>query len=182
MKDYLVDPHVPWVWNFCSRMMVESDKPEDAVIETFRRVYWGSEIAPSELRDLEYWTLKIANHVVSKIIPGRAFAAMPIKRHALKDPTALLQGLPLGERAAVVLSVCMGIPDVHVARIVDAKLSALKVRISRARHRIEELVSPLGSTLERAITTLSSCEPLSVPPNLVERLDHLRSPEVNAST
>ena len=136
--------------------------------ETFVRAYVGRDKMPDE-SSLEPWFLRIANHVIEKRIdptpqvnfdllddtlrseatrtdvvqsltnPQREFLLWELKQGCM---TSVVNCLSLGERVAFVLSGILGLDDETAARSLGIKTSAYKVRLSRARKKVQDYLAP----------------------------------------
>ncbi|MGZ3426186.1 MAG: RNA polymerase sigma factor, partial [Polyangia bacterium] len=155
----MINRHLPTVWNFCSRMTLSSADAKDATFESFERAA-ASPHPPADAKDLELWLLKIAAHVVEKRLPPtpevdfdlldetlRSEATRTHEVSSLTTPerefllwelkqgcmTAVINCLSPGERVAFVMSSVMSKSDEEAAKALGIKVSAFKVRLSRAR-------------------------------------------------
>jgi RNA polymerase sigma factor (sigma-70 family) len=164
----VIEQHLPTVWNFCSRMTLSSNDAREAAFETFERAA-ASPHPPSEPKDLELWLLKIAAHVVEKRVPPtpevdfdlldetlRSEATRTHEVSSLTTPerefllwelkqgcmTAVINCLSPGERVAFVMSSVMSKSDEEAAKALGIKVSAFKVRLSRARKKIGDYLAP----------------------------------------
>ena len=164
----ILDKHLGTVWNFCSRMTLSSQDAREATFETFERAA-QSPHPPTDAKDLELWLLKIANHVIEKRLPPtpevdfdlldetlRSEATRTHEVSSLSQPerefllwelkqgcmTAVINCLSPGERVAFVMSSVMGKTDEHAAKALGIKVSAFKVRLSRARKKIGDYLAP----------------------------------------
>ncbi len=165
---YLLEKFLSTVWNFCSRMTLSTQDAETATYETFERAA-GSDKAPKDDEELELWLLKIASYVVEKSLPPnpevdfdlldetlRSEATRTHEVSSLSQPerefllwelkqgcmTAVINCLSPGERVAFVMSSVMGKSDEHASKALGIKVSAFKVRLSRARKKIGDYLAP----------------------------------------
>jgi RNA polymerase sigma factor (sigma-70 family) len=164
----LIESHLGTIWNFCSRMTLSNQDAEKATFETFERAAQSEKI-PSSNEELELWLLKIASYVVEKTLPPapevdfdlldetlRSEATRTHEVSSLSQPerefllwelkqgcmTAVINCLSPGERVAFVMSSVMGKTDDHAAKALGIKVSAFKVRLSRARKKIGDYLAP----------------------------------------
>ena len=164
----MIERHLPTVWNFCSRMTLSINDASDATFETFERAS-ASPHPPSDPKDLELWLLKIAAHVIEKRLPPtpevdfdlldetlRSEATRTHEVSSLTTPerefllwelkqgcmTAVINCLSPGERVAFVMSSVMSKSDEEAAKALGIKVSAFKVRLSRARKKIGDYLAP----------------------------------------
>jgi len=164
----MIERHLPTVWNFCSRMTLSLNDASDATFETFERAS-ASPHPPSDAKDLELWLLKIAAHVIEKRLPPtpevdfdlldetlRSEATRTHEVSSLTTPerefllwelkqgcmTAVINCLSPGERVAFVMSSVMSKSDEEAAKALGIKVSAFKVRLSRARKKIGDYLAP----------------------------------------
>jgi RNA polymerase sigma factor (sigma-70 family) len=164
----IVDRHVTPIWNFCSRMTLSAQDARDATFETFERAAQSAH-PPSEPKELELWLLKIAAHVIEKRLPPtpevdfdlldetlRSDATRTHEVSSLSTPerefllwelkqgcmTAVINCLSPGERVAFVMSTVMNKNDEESAKVLGIKVSAFKVRLSRARKKIGDYLAP----------------------------------------
>jgi RNA polymerase sigma-70 factor (ECF subfamily) len=162
-----MEQHRRAVWNFCSRMTLSAAEAIEATYETFERAYLGE--PPSDPTKRELWLLKIAAHVIEKRLPAnpevdfdllddtlRSEATRTHEVSSLSQPerefllwelkqgcmTAVINCLSPGERVAFVMSTILGKSDDEVASVLAIKLSALKVRLSRARKKVGDYLAP----------------------------------------
>src|SRR5262245_28247941 len=165
---HLIERHLPTVWNFCSRMTLSVNDARDAAFETFERAS-ASPHPPVDPKDMELWLLKIAAHVVEKRLPPtpevdfdlldetlRSEATRTHEVSSLTTPerefllwelkqgcmTAVINCLSPGERAAFVMSAVLKKSDDDAAKALNIKVSAFKVRLSRARKKIGDYLAP----------------------------------------
>jgi RNA polymerase sigma-70 factor (ECF subfamily) len=165
----MIEQHLPVVWNFCSRMTLSNQDAETATYETFERAAAGEGKAPAGAQDVELWLLKIASYVVEQKLPPnpevdfdlldetlRSEATRTHEVSSLSQPerefllwelkqgcmTAVINCLSPGERVAFVMSSVMGKSDEHAAKALGIKVSAFKVRLSRARKKIGDYLAP----------------------------------------
>jgi DNA-directed RNA polymerase specialized sigma24 family protein len=162
-----VDHFLPAVYHFCARMTLSQDDAIEAAFETFERGFNGA--APAEIAEQELWLLKIADHVVQKRLPpepevdfdllddtlrseatrtnGVSSMSMPEREYLLWElkqgcMTAVINCLSPGERAAFVMSSVLQKNDDDAAKALGIKVSAFKVRLSRARKKIGDYLAP----------------------------------------
>jgi RNA polymerase sigma-70 factor (ECF subfamily) len=165
----LVEQHLPTVWNFCSRMTLSVQDSEAASFETFERAAAGEAKMPSNADDAELWLLKIASFVIEQKVPPtpevdfdlldetlRSEATRTHEVSSLSQPereyllwelkqgcmTSVINCLSPGERVAFVMSSVMGKSDEQAAKALNIKVSAFKVRLSRARKKIGDYLAP----------------------------------------
>jgi RNA polymerase sigma-70 factor (ECF subfamily) len=165
----LVGTHLGAVWNFCSRMTLSSQDAETSCYETFERAAAGEAKMPASDADVELWLLKIAAYVVEQKLPPnpevdfdlldetlRSEATRTHEVSSLSQPereyllwelkqgcmTSVINCLSPGERVAFVMSSVMGKSDEHAAKALGIKVSAFKVRLSRARKKIGDYLAP----------------------------------------
>jgi RNA polymerase sigma factor (sigma-70 family) len=164
----VIEQHLPTVWNFCSRMTLSMNDARESTFETFERAA-ASPHPPSDHKDLELWLLKIAAHVTEKRLPPtpevdfdlldetlRSEATRTHEVSSLTTPerefllwelkqgcmTAVINCLSPGERVAFVMSSVMSKSDEEAAKALGIKVSAFKVRLSRARKKIGDYLAP----------------------------------------
>ena len=164
----MVRKHVARVYNFCSRMTLESGEAMDAVYGAFARAAVTPSL-PTEERELSQWLLRRAcellaprlaplpevdfdlldetlrseatrtGEVRSLTNPQREFLLWELKQGCM---TSVANCLPPAERVAFVLSSVMGMSDEEGARTLAIKESAFKVRLSRARKKVADYLAP----------------------------------------
>jgi RNA polymerase sigma factor (sigma-70 family) len=164
----IIEKHMSMIWNFCSRMTLSANDARDTTFETFERAA-QSPHPPSDATDLELWLLKIASHVIEKRLPPtpevdfdlldetlRSEATRTHEVSSLTTPerefllwelkqgcmTAVINCLSPGERVAFVMSSVMSKTDEDAAKALGIKVSAFKVRLSRARKKIGDYLAP----------------------------------------
>jgi RNA polymerase sigma factor (sigma-70 family) len=163
-----IERHLPTVWNFCARMTLSASDAREAAFETFERAA-ASAHPPADVKEMELWLLKIAAHVVEKRLPPtpevdfdlldetlRSEATRTHEVSSLTTPerefllwelkqgcmTAVINCLSPGERVAFVMSSVMNKTDEDAAKALGIKVSAFKVRLSRARKKIGDYLAP----------------------------------------
>ena len=166
--EVMFERHLPAVWNFCSRMTLSVGDAKDSTYETFERAA-SSPHPPSDPKDMELWLLKIAAHVTEKRLPPtpevdfdlldetlRSEATRTHEVSSLTTPerefllwelkqgcmTAVINCLSPGERVAFVMSSVMSKTDEEAAKALGIKVSAFKVRLSRARKKVGDYLAP----------------------------------------
>ncbi|MBI5480740.1 MAG: RNA polymerase sigma factor [Deltaproteobacteria bacterium] len=165
-----VERTFPLVYNFLYRLMLRRDDAAAATEETYLRAYVGQEKLPAAEEDANAWLLRIASHVAEqRLAKGghqitfqqldetlRSEATRTDVAGALPTPerdsllwelkqgcmTSVVNCLSVGEREAFVLSVVLGLPDDRAARSLGIKTSAYKVRLSRARQKVNDYLAP----------------------------------------
>jgi len=162
-----VDKHLPNIYHFCARMTLSAEEAVEACYETFERALNGN--APATHEEQELWLLKIADHVAQKRLPpepevdfdllddtlrseatrtnGVSSLTMPEREYLLWElkqgcMTAVINCLSPGERAAFVVSSVLQKSDDDAAKALGIKVSAFKVRLSRARKKIGDYLAP----------------------------------------
>ena len=163
----LVEQHLGKIFHFCSRMTLSSGDAETATYETFERAAQGQ--PPADAVERELWLLKIASFVIEKKLPPspevdfdlldetlRSEATRTHEVSSLSQPerefllwelkqgcmTAVINCLSPGERVAFVMSSVIGKTDDDAAKALGIKVSAFKVRLSRARKKIGDYLAP----------------------------------------
>lgn len=162
-----IDQHLPSVYHLAYRMMLDKEQAAEATYETFLRAYHGKrEVVPEAV---ELWLLKIASHVVEARLPPmpevsfdlldetlRSEATRTGEVKSLTEPqrelllwelkqgcmTAVVNCISPGERLAFVLGIILGKGDEQAAATLGIKVSAYKVRLSRARKKIGDYLMP----------------------------------------
>ncbi|HEX4456418.1 MAG TPA: RNA polymerase sigma factor [Polyangia bacterium] len=164
----MIDSYLKTIWNFCSRMTLSSQEAREVTFETFERAAQSGH-PPADAKELELWLLKIAAHVIEKRLPAkpevdfdlldetlRSDATRTHEVSSLTTPerefllwelkqgcmTAVINCLSPGERVAFVLSSVMSKSDDDAAKALGIKVSAFKVRLSRARKKIGDYLAP----------------------------------------
>src|SRR6185312_3405412 len=149
-------------------MTLSTNDAHEATFETFERAA-ASPHPPSDVKDLELWLLKIASFVVEQKLPPnpevdfdlldetlRSEATRTHEVSSLSQPerefllwelkqgcmTAVINCLSPGERVAFVMSSVMSKSDEQAAKALGIKVSAFKVRLSRARKKIGDYLAP----------------------------------------
>jgi len=163
----LIEKHLGMVYHFCSRMTLSSADAESATFETFERAAQGQ--APNDAKERELWLLKIASYVIEKKLPPtpevdfdlldetlRSEATRTHEVSSLSQPerefllwelkqgcmTSVINCLSPGERVAFVMSSVLGKSDEDASKALGIKVSAFKVRLSRARKKIGDYLAP----------------------------------------
>jgi DNA-directed RNA polymerase specialized sigma24 family protein len=161
------EPYFAVIYNFCARMTLSTADAESATVETFERAGAGS--VPADATERELWLLKIAAYVIEKKLPPtpevdfdlldetlRSEATRTHEVSSLSQPerefllwelkqgcmTAVINCLSPGERVAFVMSSVLGKTDEDAAKALGIKVSAFKVRLSRARKKIGDYLAP----------------------------------------
>src|SRR5438874_4759470 len=162
-----VDKFAPAVYHFCARMTLSAEEAIESAYETFERAFNGQ--APGDAAEQELWLLKIADHVIQKRLPpepevdfdllddtlrseatrtnGVSSLAAPEREYLLWElkqgcMTAVINCLSPGERAAFVMSSVLNKSDEQASKALGIKVSAFKVRLSRARKKIGDYLAP----------------------------------------
>jgi RNA polymerase sigma-70 factor (ECF subfamily) len=165
---HVLDGNLSTIWNFCSRMTLSEQDARETCFETFERAA-QSPHPPGDPKDLELWLLKIAAHVIEKRLPptpevdfdvldetlrseatrthGVSSLTTPEREYLLWElkqgcMTAVINCLSPGERVAFVMSSVMNKTDEEAAKALGIKVSAFKVRLSRARKKIGDYLAP----------------------------------------
>jgi RNA polymerase sigma-70 factor (ECF subfamily) len=166
--DAAIDTHWRRVFNFAFRMTMSREDAAKITKETYVRAYVGREKMP-EGNDLEPWLLRIAGHLVDKSAGQapevsfdllddtlRSEATRTDCVQSLSNPekelllwelkqgcmTSVVNCLSVGERSAFVLSAMLGLDDETAARTLGIKTTAFKVRLSRARKKVQDYLAP----------------------------------------
>lgn len=165
----VVDRFLLSVWNFCSRMTLSTEDAQAATYETFERAAAGIDKMPGGAEEQELWLLKIASYVIECRLPPnpevdfdlldetlRSEATRTHEVSSLSQPerefllwelkqgcmTSVINCLSPGERVAFVMSAVMKKTDEQAAKALGIKVSAFKVRLSRARKKIGDYLAP----------------------------------------
>jgi RNA polymerase sigma-70 factor (ECF subfamily) len=165
----LIEAHLPPVWTLVSRMTLSKEDAESAAYETFERAVQGAAKLPDDLAERELWLLKIAAYVIDKKLPPqpevdfdlldetlRSEATRTHEVSSLSQPereyllwelkqgcmTSVINCLSPGERVAFVMSAVLGKSEEEAAKTLNIKVSAFKVRLSRARKKIGDYLAP----------------------------------------
>ncbi|HJZ83810.1 MAG TPA: RNA polymerase sigma factor [Polyangia bacterium] len=166
--DTALEQHWKRIFNFAFRMTMSRDDAAEITRETYLRAYVGRDKLPHG-SDLEPWLLRIANHVIDNRIdstpevnfdllddtlrseatrtdvvqslthPEKEFLLWELKQGCM---TSVVNCLSPGERVAFVLSALLGLDDAAAARTLGIKSSAFKVRLSRARKKVQDYLAP----------------------------------------
>jgi RNA polymerase sigma-70 factor (ECF subfamily) len=164
----MITEHWATLYNFAVRMCLDEDRAREVVEETFLRAYVGSDKVP-EPSKVVLWLFKISQHVLTQTLsrtpevsfdlldqtlrseatrtdvvrsltePRRDFLLWELKQGCM---TSVVNCLSPGERAAFVLNVIMQVPDKEAAQTLSVSSSAYKVRLSRAKKKITDYLSP----------------------------------------
>ncbi len=164
----VIDAHWKRVFNFAFRMTLDRERASSVTREAYLRAYVGSDSMPETDR-VESWLLRIAHHVLEKLLPRtpevsfdmlddtlRSEATRTDVVRSLSDPqrdfylwelkqgcmTSVINCLSPGERAAFTLANIMTTTDDEAAKILGISLSAYKVRLSRARKKVADYLAP----------------------------------------
>jgi RNA polymerase sigma-70 factor (ECF subfamily) len=165
----IIESHLGRVYHFCSRMTMSADDAQAAAFETFERAAQGLSDVPVDATALELWLLKIASFVMERRLSAAAEVDFDLldetlrsedtrthEVHSLSQPerefylwelkqgcmTAVVNCLSPGERVAFVLSSVMSRSDEDAAAALGIKVSAFKVRLSRARKKVGDYLAP----------------------------------------
>lgn len=162
----LVEPHWRTLYNFLFRLTLLRDRTERYLVDIFQiAVAQLGEAGPERLP----WLLKIANQILEERLPRQPEVNFDILDDTLRneatrtdlvrsltDPqrdlmlwelkqgcmTAVLNCLPIGERAAFVACHMIKLPDDQAAYSLGITEAAYKVRLSRARKKIGDYLAP----------------------------------------
>src|SRR4051794_38702523 len=172
---------------FCRRMLASSEEAEDAVQHTFAQAYDSMRRGDRELK-LKAWLYAIArNRCLSILRAGRELPAelhdIPTaglseevqQRSELRELLADIRGLPVNQRAALVLSEVGDLSHADIANVVGCDVSKVKSLVFQARSSLmetrnarsipcreirEQLATASGGALRRAPLRrhLAQCE------------------------
>lgn len=133
---------------------------EDLTSETFVRAFVGRDdlrvetvkaylfaIARNLYHDLRRRESRLVSlgEATPGVDPGRGPQSTPDGRLRLEEVLAAVQRLPDGEREALVLAVDHELPYAEIGRILGCSVSAVKVRVHRARARLKGMVEKEGT-------------------------------------
>jgi RNA polymerase sigma-70 factor (ECF subfamily) len=151
----LVDRHAPTCLRFASRMLGSRDDAEDATQETFIRAYKAL-ASFDERYAFRTWLLSIlANRCRTALLHRtrrlkRVVRDEEAMRHATVEPADLveldaplrsaLEALDPAQREAFLLKYVEQLEYDEIAEITGAGVSALKMRVKRARERLRRLL------------------------------------------
>jgi len=165
----LVEPHWRRVYNFMFRLTLDRDRAERYLADVFATAAAKETETPANPADVEVWLLGIANQIAEERLPRQPEIAFDTLDETLRneatrtdvvrslsDPqrdfllwelkqgcmTAVINCLSPGERVAFVMSSVMSKSDEEAAKALGIKVSAFKVRLSRARKKIGDYLAP----------------------------------------
>ena len=164
----LIDPHWRRLYNFVFRLTLDRARAERYLGDVFVMAAAQLASAPAE-PDREVWLLTLANTVLEQRLPRQPEVNWDILDDTLRnestrtdvvrslsDPqrdfllwelkqgcmTSVINCLPPGERAAFVVCHVLKLADEPAAKSLGITESAYKVRLSRARKKIGDYLSP----------------------------------------
>ena len=165
----LVERHQRRVFLFVRNLVRHASDAEDLVQEVFVAAFRKLNSFDAGRSQFSTWLLTIArnrclNHlqrssvatIVCSEFDVEARAVQPVdavlsrEMHARLD--AALELLPIEQRTAFVLAEIQELPYAEIALIEKVELGTIKSRVSRAKHRLRELLSdldPVSSDKER---------------------------------
>jgi RNA polymerase sigma-70 factor (ECF subfamily) len=145
------------VYRFACWLCGNAAEAEDIVSETFLRL-WGSR-EDLHLETVRAYVLTIARNVYltrrrraarQRPLPSRLVDHSPppdVEAEGKDDVRAAmdaLQSLPDGERTALLMRVQQDLPYDEIARVLGISVSAVKVRIHRARLKLAQMRTSCG--------------------------------------
>jgi RNA polymerase sigma-70 factor (ECF subfamily) len=163
-----LNAHWRRIFNFAFRMTMSRNDAGEITRETYLRAYVGRDKLPQGA-DVEPWLLRIANHIIEKRVnnapevsfdmlddtlrseatrtdvvqslsnPQKEFLLWELKQGCM---TSVANCLSTSERVAFVLSAILSMDDDTAARSLGIKTSAYKVRLSRARKKVQDYLAP----------------------------------------
>ena len=146
----LYEANAPAVHRFLSRLSGDNSLAEDITAETFLRV-WSSDV-PVRLSTARAYLYTIARRLFIEYA-RRARRHTPLlaeyphstdtardaeARDALNNLDAALAQLPEDSRAALILHAVEELPYSEIAAILDITVTAAKVKVHRARLRLQD--------------------------------------------
>jgi DNA-directed RNA polymerase specialized sigma24 family protein len=165
----LVEPHWRRLYNFVFRLTLDRDRTERYLFDIYTLAVSRADQAPAAPAALEVWLLGVANEMLEERLPRqpevnfdildetlRSEATRTDIVRSLSDPqrdfmlwelkqgcmTAVINCLPPGERAAFVVCHVLKLADEAAARSLGISESAYKVRLSRARKKVDGYLAP----------------------------------------
>jgi RNA polymerase sigma-70 factor (ECF subfamily) len=164
----LFDRHWDSVFRYCRSRT--GDAGEDLAAETFRLAFDRRASYDVDRADARPWLLGLATNLIRNHLRGcergrravqrldvcagedHADAAVGRAEAALLGPTLAkaLDGIPAGDRDALLLMAWHDLSYAEVAEALDVPLGTVRSRISRARLRLRAQLSRLGVTRDAA--------------------------------
>lgn len=165
----LVEPYWKTLYNFVFRLTLVRDRTERYLVDIFSIAAGQLDDAPPAGPDRLSWLLSIANKILEERLPRQPEVNFDILDDTLRneatrtdlvrslsDPqrdlllwelkqgcmTAVINCLPIGERAAFVACHVIKLPDDQAAHSLGITESAYKVRLSRARKKVGDYLAP----------------------------------------
>ncbi|MGE0867976.1 MAG: RNA polymerase sigma factor [Kofleriaceae bacterium] len=165
----LIDPYWRRLYNFVFRLTLDTERAERYLSDIFDAAAQQIEAAPSDPNGREVWLLGIANQLLEQRLPRqpevnfdildetlRSEATRTDVVRSLTDPqrdfllwelkqgcmTSVINCLPPGERAAFVVCHVLKLADEPAAKSLGITESAYKVRLSRARKKVVDYLTP----------------------------------------
>ena len=148
----VVRRHTDAVWRFARSMVRDDATAEDIVQETFLKAHRGLSSYRGESA-VTTWLYAICRRIVIDHGRRSAHVLVPLDGASViagsadrpedrLDLEAAMAALPAEEREAFVLAVVLGYSQEEAAGVVGIPASTMRSRVSRARMRLVEALSP----------------------------------------
>ena len=167
----LIADHWRTLFNFGFRMTLDRDRAAELVEEAYLRAYVGQEKLPEDPARVGPWLLHIMHHLSMQRVPRSPEVSFDVLDETLRseatrtdvvksltDPerdfllwelkqgcmTAVVGCLSPGERAAFVVANILKLSDDDASATLGVTKSAYKVRLSRARKKVNDYLAPMN--------------------------------------
>ena len=134
--------HGPRLWRSLTAFTGDPDVASDAVAEAFAQALRRGE----ELQDPLAWIWRVSYRIASgelkrrgSLRSGLPDVAAPAETRAV-EMVDLLRGLPMNQRAALVLRYYADLPAADVAALMGVSAATVRVHLHRARKRLKKLL------------------------------------------
>ncbi len=175
--NHIVEEYQQPIYNFCYRMLKNTDEAEDAAQEVFTRAYFKLD-SYSETHKFSTWLFSIASHycidrlrkrqfqLVSwdDLAPWHIFSGQAVLQperalldaEAVREVHVLLDALPLDHRTIIVLKYWYSMSYQEIAETLETTVSAIKSKLFRARRTIAAQIATVQAVTPRPDTTIAS--------------------------
>ncbi len=153
------------VWALAFAWRLDSSAAMDIMQETFLR-YWKHANSGSEIKNPKAWLMKVARNLAEDdsksafrrhgTIPTELFGTIPgssmppdaelQRREAFQAIRSVLDELPAPDREILTMRYALDQDAPQIAEYLGIPVSAIHMRLSRARQRLAEKLSAIGVT------------------------------------
>jgi RNA polymerase sigma-70 factor (ECF subfamily) len=165
----VIDGHVGRIYNFAFRMSLDPELAAEAAVEVFARAHRLEPELVADDAGTSLTLLRLTREVLDRRLPRspdlnfdvldetlRSEATRTDVVRSLSDPqreyllwelkqgcmTSVINCLPPGERAAFIAAHVLKLDDESAAAMLGVRISAFRVRLSRARQKVTDHLAP----------------------------------------